>query len=463
MSASNTKERKPARTNTSPPDAGQPEFRDYKAAKAALLSSLSISSKTQPEINVISDIDTQDNKSLSANENKEQERPPRKLSPAFKQEEIDNTNEETKIPANGKNHFKGGLSTIEEDITSHEYTPMGTGSTFSQISVAKAKIRYSEDDIRKAGDEDLSWVLPIQIVRIRRRNEPKPERRVLGNTNYKFNWRAEEDETQKKIRQGALENTKKINTEKSTKEKKLCDIKIILNKLTMRNFDKLKTELFEISKLDEEYLEALADAIFQKACFEKKYVGMYADLCKYLTDAYLDFQLAGGKVESSKRTQDSLFRKMLLNVCQESFEEMWMSEADHKGDSAYKVKSLGMVRFIGELFKAGFIPPKVIFMCLMELISPNFKETFKNPDFVSLVLNDDKLEGAVLMLTAGGAAYENEKYVSKTNAVVNTLKEIMDRGLTANSRVKFLILDMLELRACGWQDKLIESPTIITN
>ncbi|CAG9315292.1 EIF4G_1 [Blepharisma stoltei] len=454
MSAAVVRERKSIRTYTSPPDAGQPEYRDYKIEKSILTPSLSLPYQSQPEINIVPDSKVEDSINLFISENDEKEKNPRKLSPDFRQEEIDNVNEETKFPID----IKGSLSLVEEDFPSDESTPLGAKSIFSQFSNEKSKLKYSEDEIRKAGDEDWSWVLPIEIVKILRRNCEKPQMLMAANSNYKNSWRAEEDETQKKIRQGAIETTKKVNAEKTTKEKVLCQIKIILNKMSLVNFDKLKEELFEIAKSNEEYLEPLAGAIFQKACFEKKYVGMYADLCKYLSNEYLDFQL-GYKVDPPKKTQDSLFRKILLNICQESFEDMWTNNFKYKNEPVYKVKSLGCAKFIGELFKIGLIPPKIIFTCLMELISQDFKEKYKNPDINSLQLDDDKLEGAILILLAGGFAFENEKNLSRTNAVVNALSEIMTRNLT-NSRNKFLILDMIELRASGWQPRPIESPIV---
>lgn len=223
----------------------------------------------------------------------------------------------------------------------------------------------------------------------------------------------------------------------------------------------MKNDLFNIVKSDQDFVKPLIEAIFEKACIEKEYVGMYAEMCKFLANSYLDFQLENNP-DSVKRTQDSTFRKLLLATFQERFEITFEGDNNQITDPLILHKGFGNCSFIGKLFQIGFMPPKVVFTCVMNLISPDLIETYKNPDLDSLRLDEKKLEGAIILLKNSGIALETENFISRTNSVFSVLAGIAEKSLSS-PRIKSLILDLLDLRSSGWKEGAQTLPKLISN
>jgi translation initiation factor 4G len=83
-------------------------------------------------------------------------------------------------------------------------------------------------------------------------------------------------------------------------------------------------------------------------------------------------------------TGGSLFRKYLLNRCQEEFERGWKINLPEKpeGDTAEAVlmsdeyyaaaaakrRGLGLVKFIGELYKLGMLTERIMHECVKKLV-----------------------------------------------------------------------------------------------
>lgn len=150
------KERKSARTNTSPADSLQPEYNEHKPFIISIENSTGHSVyKSNSEIVIISDSETLQIKQL------EEEKPPqlsKKLLPIINTENCEKFSAELKIPNKQKN-LLDVLSPVTECHSSVESTPMPYTSTFSELASnprCKKKIVYSEREVCKAGNEDFS-------------------------------------------------------------------------------------------------------------------------------------------------------------------------------------------------------------------------------------------------------------------------------------------------------------------
>ena len=158
----------------------------------------------------------------------------------------------------------------------------------------------------------------------------------------------------------------------------------------------------------------------------------------------------------------ALFRKYLLNRCQEEFERGWevnLPEAPEESKAgevvmlsdeyyvaaAAKRRGLGLLQFIGELFKLGMLTPRIMHECVYKLL--NFEGS---PD-------EAAIESLVKLLRTIGArmeAYEADNPGSPS--MIRVYFERIDKILGMPglpSRSQYMLMDIIDLRKNHWRSK----------
>ncbi|OMJ29903.1 Eukaryotic translation initiation factor 4 gamma [Smittium culicis] len=226
-------------------------------------------------------------------------------------------------------------------------------------------------------------------------------------------------------------------------------IKVLLNKLTVDNYDKVSPEIIAWANRSVEEPNAriviiVLNLIFEKAVDEPPFAAMYAKLSRLLHDAiddnisldlYLDKD--GNPVKGTM-----VVRKVLLNRCQREFESGWKAEIpdDIKSDEYYKAmkikrRGLGLVKYVGEMFLLSIISDKLLRGLVIMLLNG--------------VIEDETIESAAKLLTTVGFKVENHKGTEFLDMVCHRLNEIANLP-TINSRIKFMLMDVIDLRANKW-------------
>jgi translation initiation factor 4G len=256
--------------------------------------------------------------------------------------------------------------------------------------------------------------------------------------------------------------------EKDEEEKIKRSIKLTLNKLSPGNFDRLKVQLLEQAKQSEAILLLLSRGIFDKACSEVKFTELYAALCQFISREYGQFKQISEGIDPARYKDVSArqpFKKNVLYVCQEVFEAdpsehvfTGMTEEEATAKKALiKKRTLGNVRFIGELFKVAFISARTVLNCVYDMTHPMMKE---EQDFREIDLdevNEDKLEGAVILLKTGGSKFSEPKLKEKTDYIMRFLEHIISSE-RLSQRVKFLLMvrtrqNIVDTYRQGWPQK----------
>lgn len=245
-------------------------------------------------------------------------------------------------------------------------------------------------------------------------------------------WRKPKTEEEEKIMTKAKIYKAKLTGTKEDHEKIKRNIKITLNKLSPTNLDKLKEQLLEIGKESVNSLIFLVQCIFEKAWSEVKYTQMYANLCKFLKEKFDCYSFPELAMEAGY-TKRNLFKYELLEKCESSFTQaqsddfIGLGQEEIEAKKALnKKKTLGNVRFIGELFKVELITSKVILNCVDELINKGS-------------LDEINLEGACILLSTGGNSFERQKLIKETNRIFRSLEEMMKKE-SLSSKIKFKIM-----------------------
>ena len=246
-------------------------------------------------------------------------------------------------------------------------------------------------------------------------------------------------------------------------EKTLKKVNGLLNKLTLEKFDSLLDRFLELPIDSPELLRSTINLIFDKATSEDKFCPMYANLCKQLSQKFSEEAVQD--MEKFTDTEDGkkeTFRRLLLNQCQEEFEKEKKMEVLTVEEIAAlepaereqalikerktKIRSLGNVLFIGELFKEKMLNEVIMHECVVRLLKA--PEGADHPD-------DESLECLCKLLTTVGSFLDHAKvqgYMNKYFKQVAKYQE--EKGLS--SRIRFMLQDLRELREAKWAPRAKE-------
>lgn len=249
-------------------------------------------------------------------------------------------------------------------------------------------------------------------------------------------------------------------------------VKAALNKMTPEKFDKIADQILAIAaqskdEQDGRTLRQVIQLTFEKACDEAHWASMYAKFChKMLTS--IDPEIRDESIKDKNGnlvTGGALFRKYLLNRCQEEFERGWKvdlpeapseekegekksAEAALLSDEYYiaaaaKRRGLGLVQFIGELYKLAMLTERIMHECIRKLLE--FEAMPDEAEIESLTK---------LLRTVGGNLDNTEKSSSKLamDAYFHRIQSIIDLP-NLPSRLKFMLMDIVDLRKKNWVSK----------
>ena len=272
-------------------------------------------------------------------------------------------------------------------------------------------------------------------------------------------------------------------------------VKALLNKLTVENFDSISNQILDWANKSEKetdgrILRQVIRLVFEKATDEAAWSEMYASLCRKLQERLSPDVRDLALAESSNTPAlagGTLFRKYLLTRCQEDYERGWAQrdilaaqaadkasddEAKRKANEAAeeaakasggkpaadddagpallsdeyyaaqkaKRRGLGLVRFIGELYKLEMLTARIMHECVRKLLSN--VETPEEEDIESLCR---------LLTTVGKQLEASDKkpdgqatQQSRMDIYMVRLEQIKNNP-KVNSRMRF----MVEVPRCG--------------
>ncbi|KAK0716494.1 hypothetical protein B0T21DRAFT_296680 [Apiosordaria backusii] len=245
-------------------------------------------------------------------------------------------------------------------------------------------------------------------------------------------------------------------------------VKAALNKMTPEKFDKIADQILTIAaqskdEQDGRTLRQVIQLTFEKATDEAHWASMYAKFCKRMLES-MSPEIRDETVTDKQGNVISggpLFRKYLLNRCQTEFERGWKSnlppppdEGDEKktaeaamlSDEYYiaaaaKRRGLGLVQFIGELFKLGMLTERIMHECVRKLLE--YQDLPDEAEIESLTK---------LLRTIGGTLDSTEKGRPMMDAYFQRIDTMMNLAALP-SRLKFMLMDIVDLRRSGWHSK----------
>ncbi|KAM3878555.1 eukaryotic translation initiation factor 4 gamma 3 [Diretmus argenteus] len=277
-----------------------------------------------------------------------------------------------------------------------------------------------------------------------------PPRKIIMNVSVNDNVQLKKAENawkpgmKREGREGLPEDSEGTKTQELFRK-----VRSILNKLTPQMFNQLMKQVTDLTIDTEERLKGVIDLVFEKAIDEPSFSVAYGNMCRCLATL---------KVPMTDKPSNTVnFRKLLLNRCQKEFERDKVddvvferkqkeldsasaTERDHLREELEDAKdkarrrSIGNIKFIGELFKLKMLTEAIMHDCVVKLL--------KNHD-------EESLECLCRLLTTIGKDLDFEKAKPRMDQYFNQMEKIVKERKTS-SRIRFMLQDVIDLRLHNW-------------
>jgi translation initiation factor 4G len=230
-------------------------------------------------------------------------------------------------------------------------------------------------------------------------------------------------------------------------------VKGLLNKLTMEKFDSLSDQIIQWTNRSENQkdgrtLNQVVRLVFEKATSEPTWSEAYARLCRKMMEQ-ISTKVHDEGIENAQGKHvagGQLFRKYLLNRCQEGFERRWIAKEDkdanernnssevalYESDEYYYVakkakrQGLGLIKFIGELFKLRMLTERIMHECIKGLLG-----NMHDPE-------EEEIESLCTLMTTVGSLLDAQGSRAHMDAYFQRMKELK-QNLNVSPRMRFML------------------------
>ncbi|KIJ05692.1 hypothetical protein PAXINDRAFT_103675 [Paxillus involutus ATCC 200175] len=264
-------------------------------------------------------------------------------------------------------------------------------------------------------------------------------------------------------------------------------VRYLLDKLTTEKFDSISDQIIawankSVNEKDARTLNQVVSLVFEKATDDVAWSEKYARLCWKMME-----MISPEVQDDSIRNTDGkpiaggqLFRKYLLNRCQEDFERGWFAKETTAAAAAVKAsddqatkaandtmgeetlysdeycaaqkakrQALGLIKFFGELFKLKLLTERVMHECVKKLLV-----NVENPE-------EEGIEGLCQLLKTVGQQLDVPKARAHVDVYFARMKQLREH-IDVSPRMQFVLQDVIELRERRWVARgAVRAPTTI--
>ena len=207
------------------------------------------------------------------------------------------------------------------------------------------------------------------------------------------------------------------------------EVKELLDKFTIEKFDSISDQIIEWANKSEAERDGrtlihVTRLIFEKASDEVARSEVYARLCREMMETISpniqDDSIRGA--DGSPITGGQLFRKYLLNRCQEDFERGWTAKdaagevdfysSEYDAAREARRRGLGLIQFIGELYKTQMLTKHIVHECVKKLLC-----NIDNPE-------EEEIESLCRLLATVGELLDKPQARARMDIYFARIKEL---------------------------------------
>uniref|UniRef100_A0A9J7X4U6 RING-type E3 ubiquitin transferase n=1 Tax=Cyprinus carpio carpio TaxID=630221 RepID=A0A9J7X4U6_CYPCA len=217
----------------------------------------------------------------------------------------------------------------------------------------------------------------------------------------------------------------------------------VLNQLTPQMFQPLMKQMTELTINTEERLKGVIHLIYEKAISEPDSSEACANMCRCLMGlkvpatekpgVTVNFRklLLKHKKEFEKEKDDEMFEKQKeLDAATGEEEKQRLKEDLEDAKEKACRRSLGIIKFTGELFKVKMLTEPIMHDCIVKLLKRH---------------NEESLECLCCLLSTIWKHLDHEKAKPRMDQYLNQMKKIIKERKTS-SRIRFMLQGVLDLR-----------------
>ncbi|KIJ15654.1 hypothetical protein PAXINDRAFT_99503 [Paxillus involutus ATCC 200175] len=253
-------------------------------------------------------------------------------------------------------------------------------------------------------------------------------------------------------------------------------VRSLLDELTTEKFDSISDQIIawaneSENENDGRTLIQVVGLVFEKATDDAARSEMYARLCRKMM-VMISPEVQNDGIKNAKGMPiigGHLFRKYLLARCHEDFKRGWFAKEtteaaaaanEKRGEESLysdeycaaqkaKRRGLGLIKFIGELFKFQMLTERSMHECVKKLLI-----NVENP-------GEEEIEGLCQLLKTVGQQLDVPKARIDMDMYFARMKELR-KDLNVSPRMQFMLQDMIELRERRWVGRgCVSTPTTI--
>ena len=289
------------------------------------------------------------------------------------------------------------------------------------------KTQYSLPFMFSLRDKYKERPINMKEIKIPQKNEIRSRAKIVTEEAYRVT-RNYLDENSDKRNFSIAYITKNELSEDEIKIKTKM-LREMLNKICYDNYDNFLNQILKF-EYDEKLLEIFKNLIFTKILTEKKYFLLYVNICIQMCKLYNKKTYSNEPKMNLKSLLLISIQKEFLSFNETNIQNPFILLQEEKNKFIINIKQQN-IKLISELYLCGFIPKKIIYDCINELIN---KINFLQINLLCLLISNTYKK----LLNDGKELLEI--------AFSSLEKTYNNNQIKLNLKTKFLINDILDLK-----------------
>ena len=289
------------------------------------------------------------------------------------------------------------------------------------------KTQYSLPFMFSLKDKYKEKPMNMKEIKIPQKNEIRSRAKIVTEEAYRVTRNYLDENSDKRNFSIAYITKNELSDDEVKIKTKM--IREMLNKICYDNYDIFLNQILKF-EYDEKLLEIFKNLIFTKILTEKKYFLLYVNICIQMCKLYNKKTYSNEPKMNLKSLLLISIQKEFLSFNETNIQNPFVLSQEEKIKFIINIKQQN-IRLISELYLCGFIPKKIIYDCINELIN---KTNFLQINLLCLLI------------------------LNTYKKLLNDGKELLDIAFSSlekiyhnqdkkqNLKTKFLINDILDLK-----------------